>query len=112
MTRYRKLLDRWNKEEGRHAAFRKVLEEPLMRDALEIIQAAAVPDTAGLESVFAKRNAEDANNVIAHALSVQSGIQRAVNTLLQLAEAPPKRGEQLPEPYEHINETLFDRRPQ
>lgn len=112
MTRYRKLIDRWNREEGRHAAFRKVLEDPLMRDALEILQAAAVPDTAGLESVLGKRSAEDANNVVAHALSVQAGIQRALNTLFQLAEPAPKKGEALPEPYEHVNEKLFAQRPQ
>lgn len=112
MTRYRKLLDRWHKEEGRHAAFRKLLEDPLMQDALEVIQAAAVPDTVGMESVLAKRSAEDANNVVSHALSVQAGIQRALNTLFQLAEPAPKKGEQMPEPFEHVNETLFNQRPQ
>lgn len=112
MTRYRKLLDRWNKEQGKHAAFRKLLDEPLMREALEIVQAAAVPDTAGLENVLRNRTAPDATNVLAHALTVQAGIQRAVNTILQLAEPPPKKGETLPEPYEHVNETLFDQRPQ
>lgn len=112
MTKYRTLIDRWHKEEGKFAAFRELLESPLMQEALEIVRARTQPDLDTCKFASQQRSATDAAFIHSQINALFVGTLRALETLQSLAEPPPaQNGPGLQdEPFADVNEDYFNRR--
>jgi hypothetical protein len=102
------LIDRWFKDAGKHAALRELLDNPIMRDALEILRADAAPQPVTHQMLLQGVRGKDLAYATAQIHATQCGIQRALNRLQQLASPLPQRDENpLEEPFAHVNETYF-----
>ena len=111
MTKYRTLIDRWHKEEGKFAAFRELLESPLMQEALEIVRARTQPDLDTCKFASQQRSAADAAFIHSQINALFVGTLRALETLDALAEPPAQKGPgPQDEPFADINESYFESR--
>lgn len=111
MTKYRTLIDRWHKEEGKFAAFRGLLESPLMQEALEIVRARTQPDLTTAKLATLQRSGPDAAFIHSQINALFVGTLRALETLELLAEPPSKSSKSpLDEPFSDINEDYFENR--
>ena len=112
MTPHKTLLDRWHKEEGKHAALRELLQNPLLQEAIAIVQAEAMPDPTVAANTLRLRNFQDAGAVLSHMHAHKAGIQNALNRLHSLSQPPPKSpAADLSDPYDYVNEEYFNTEP-
>lgn len=113
MSEYHKLRDAWHKA-GDHAELQRLLNDPVLKRALEVVKAMSVPSPVALHELASK--APDAAMVSLNmtiATSLQAGVASALQLLQSLTRKPGKREDASQiEPFAHINEQyLHGRQP-
>lgn len=102
------VLAKWY-EAGKAPLLRELLANPIMKEALEIVEGHTEPNDAILPNLV-KDHGANAPMVISIIHSTQAGERRVLRVLRRLAQPPPEQLDQAVthEPFAHIDEKYLD----
>lgn len=104
-----KLHESWNKGE-RYAEFAQVLELPVMREALAVLEYDAKPNSAANALVVRGLSAKDAAFRLSCIANTQAGIQATVDKLRSLGRAPVEHTRPPePEMFSHVTADYLEK---
>jgi hypothetical protein len=105
MTKYQALLDRWHKG-GNHGELLTLLENPVLKEALAVVESMSVPDAVQMAKITTSNlDADRVAQALAHTACLQAGVSKSVALLKALTRK--RKESDTPaelEPYSHITE--------
>jgi len=105
MTKYDELLNRWHKG-GNHGTLLTLLEDPVLKEALAVVESMSVPDATQMAKISsANVSADRVAQALANTACLQAGVAKAVRLLKALTRKRKESDTAAElEPYSHITE--------